>query len=124
MSWGVMWGLIYRSGTRQRLVFVAWLDLVDITDPSSSLAQRPPSTVLKSADTKEYLEYLGEAYSYFLEGDDDAHSALTADFAGAIEAEHARNEERTKEIEATNDAIAQQIQEVLERPNKSRTCRP
>lgn len=70
--------------------------------------------MLKSAATKEYLEYLGEAYSYFLEGDDDAHSALTADFAGAIEAEHARNEERAKELDEINDGIAQQIQEVRE----------
>ena len=84
------------------MVFVCSLDLVALTDPSCSPAT---SNASKSADTKKYLEYLGEAYSYFLEGDDDAHTALTADFVGAIEAEHARNEERTKEIEATNDRI-------------------
>lgn len=76
----------------------------------------PPSTfdAFKSAGIKEYLEYLAETYSYFLEGDDDAHSALTADFTGAIDAEHARHEEHTKELEEANEGIAQQITHVRE----------
>lgn len=72
----------------------------------------PWSPCPQGADPKEYLEYLGEAYSYFLEGDDDAHTALTADYANAMEADNARIEERTKELEDTNAGIAQQIQEV------------
>lgn len=47
-----------------------------------------------------------------MEGDDDAYDALTAKFVNIHEADNARAEERTKELEQSNEHLAQQIQEV------------
>lgn len=66
----------------------------------------------QSAANNEFLDYLGEAYSCFLEGDDDAYNALNAEFASAHEAAHARSEERTKELQESMKSLGNQIHEV------------
>lgn len=64
------------------------------------------------ADLKEFIDYLGDGYSYFLEGDDDAFSALTEDYINAREVENARAEEISKDRERAIEHLSQQIQEV------------
>ena len=64
------------------------------------------------ADLKEFIDYLGEGYSYFLEGDDDAFSALSEDYVSAREAESARAEEIAKDTEEAIERLTQRIQEV------------
>lgn len=66
----------------------------------------------QSAANSEFLDYLGEAYSCFLEGDDDAYNALNAEFASTHEAARLRSGERTKELQETMERLRSQIQEV------------
>lgn len=72
-----------------------------------------PCRTKQSAAHNEFLDYLGEAYSCFLEGDDEAYNALNADFASGHEAARVRSEERTKELEEAMERLHQQILEVL-----------
>lgn len=66
----------------------------------------------QGADLKNHLDYLGEAYMYFLEGDDEADTALGEDYASAHKAEGASTVQRTTELEQTNERIVQEVQEV------------
>lgn len=58
------------------------------------------------------MDYLEEAYSCFLEGDDEAHQAITAEFSEARDGEDAGAEEFLRKLEENNERLAQTNQEV------------
>lgn len=67
------------------------------------------------ADLKNFVDYLEEAYCCFLEGDDEAHQAITTEFSEARDGEDAGAEEFLRKLEEANDRLAQTNQEVCAR---------
>ena len=58
------------------------------------------------------MDYLEEAYCCFLEGDDEAHQAITTEFSEARDGEDAGAEDFLRKLEENNESLAQTNQEV------------
>lgn len=58
------------------------------------------------------MAYLEEAYCCFLEGDDEAHQAVTTEYTEARDEEDAGAEEFLRNLEEANEALGQTNQEV------------
>lgn len=67
----------------------------------------------QSADLKNYVDYLDNAYSCFLEGEDEALQGITTEFSEAREADDAGAEEFLEKLEEANETLRQTNQEVL-----------
>jgi len=66
----------------------------------------------QSADLKNFVDYLEEAYCCFLEGDDEAYQAITTEYSEAREGEDGGAEEFLRKLEEANESLAQTNQEV------------
>lgn len=61
---------------------------------------------------KEYLDYLANAYAWFLEGEDDAYEKLTADFMAARDEDRIRSDDRCRELDEAKGRLLQQKSDV------------
>lgn len=77
--------------------------------------RRPPTHFrpTQGADQKNFVDYLEEAYSCFLEGDDEALQAITLEFSEAREGEDAGGMDFLKKLEEANETLGKTNQEVL-----------
>ena len=73
----------------------------DFDDPSSS--------------EKAFFAYLCSAYISFLAGDDDTYAALEEEFIQSFETKNAAIIQQTQELDADNDALLKEIQQVESR---------
>lgn len=83
--------------------------------PLTARPSLPPVFFLlfpKRADLKNFVDYLEEAYCCFLEGDDEAHQAITTEFSEARDGEDAGAEDFLRKLEKNNESLAQTNQEV------------
>lgn len=66
----------------------------------------------QGTDQKNFVDYLEDAYRYFLEGDDESHQAITTEYSEKREMEDAGAEEFLRKLEESNESLAQTNQEV------------
>lgn len=66
---------------------------------------------------KEYLDYLANAYAWFLEGEDDAYEKLTADFMAARDEDRIRSDDRCRELDEAKGRLLQQKSDLEEHSN-------
>eukprot|EP00903_Cladosiphon_okamuranus_P008948 g8563.t1 len=69
------------------------------------------------ADQKNFVDYLEEAYCCFLEGDDEAHQAITTEFSEARDREDAGAEDFLRKLEESNESLAQTNRELMDQGN-------